>query len=92
MTKKISTQEAIARVLTTPLGSRVMRPNFGSELYKLIDKTTSEEFKIDAMHYVYEAIENNLNIDITKVEATKEKITVFYKEDGKEEFVDVKFK
>jgi phage baseplate assembly protein W len=92
MTKKISTQEAIARVLTTPLGSRVMRPKFGSELYKLIDKPLSEEFKIDAMHYVYEAIENNLNIDITKVEATKEKITVFYKENGKEEFVDVKFK
>ena len=70
--KEIETEEAIKRVLLTPLGSRVMRPNFGSRLFELIDKPFDAEYKLDAISYTYEAIEQNLkNIKIKAVEVAK---------------------
>lgn len=35
-------QQSIAKILTTPLGSRVMRRDFGSELFDLIDATMTQ--------------------------------------------------
>ena len=70
--KEIVTEEAITRVLLTPLGSRVMRPHFGSRLFKLIDRPFNTEYKVDAIAYTYEAIEQNLkNIKIKAVEIVK---------------------
>ncbi|ASS56883.1 GPW/gp25 family protein [Rhizobium leguminosarum] len=31
------TQQSIAKILTTPIGTRVVRRNFGSDLYDLVD-------------------------------------------------------
>ena len=60
--KEIATEEAIKRVLITPLGSRVMRPEFGSRLFELIDRTFNTEYKLDAISFTYEAIERNLKM------------------------------
>lgn len=49
----------IVRLLKTPLGARVMRPDYGSELYKLRDREFDDEFKILATKYIYEAIRKN---------------------------------
>ena len=89
MIKKIKTQQAIKRVLLTPLGSRVMRPEFGSELYKLIDRNFDEEFKLDAISYTYEAIEKNLpEVKIKRVDVDKNLITVLCEdEEGELEVV-----
>ncbi len=35
-TKKLDMQSKVVRVLTTPLGSRIMRPSFGSRLFALL--------------------------------------------------------
>ena len=43
------------RILETPLGSRVMLPNFGSNLFELVDKTINEEYKIRFIAYTHEA-------------------------------------
>ena len=43
------------RILETPLGSRVMLPNFGSNLFELIDKPIDEEYKIRFIAYTHEA-------------------------------------
>lgn len=53
---QISIVESINRILKTPLGSRVKRPKFGSELYKLRDREFNDEYKLLATRYTYEAI------------------------------------
>ena len=51
--------ESIIRILKTPLGSRVMRPNYGSKLYELRDRKFDERFKTLATKYIFEAIKIN---------------------------------
>ena len=93
MIKKIETEEAIKRVLMTPLGSRVMRPEFGSELYKLVDRNFDDEFKLDAISYTYEAIERNLpEVKIKKVDVDKNLITILCEDESGELEVEVEFK
>ena len=70
--KEIATEEKIKRVLITPLGSRIMKPLFGSRLYELVDRTFNTEYVIDAISYTYEAIQTNLKeIKIKSVDVAK---------------------
>ncbi len=55
----VSIAESIARILTTRLGERVMRPLFGSNLYLLRDRTFNSEWRVLATRYIFEAIKNN---------------------------------
>lgn len=59
----ISEQEHIRQsidcILSTPLGSRVMNPTFGSRLYSLLDKTITDRWIIEAIEATTEAIERN---------------------------------
>ena len=92
MLKKIETEEAIKRVLTTPLESRVMRPEFGSLLYTLVDRNFDNEFILDAIGYTYEAIEKNLpEIKIKKVDVDKNFITILCEDENGELEVEVEF-
>ena len=59
-TKKLDMQSKVIRVLTTPLGSRIMRPLFGSKLFELIDRNYDTGYRLDAVAYTAEAIERNL--------------------------------
>ncbi|WCN11288.1 GPW/gp25 family protein [Marinomonas mediterranea] len=52
----VSINESIQRILTTRLGERVMRPTFGSELYKLRDRDMDSEWRLLATRYIYEAV------------------------------------
>lgn len=52
----ISIEESIKDILITPLGSRVMRPDYGSLLYTLIDRKIDDDFKIKLTRYTAEAI------------------------------------
>lgn len=71
MKKQIELSKAIVRVLTTPLGKRVMRPHFGSRLYELIDRNVDSSFMLDAISFTHEAIERNLKeVKIDSVEVT----------------------
>jgi len=55
----VDISESINRILKTPLGSRVMRPEFGSLLYTLMDREYDEEFRVKATKYTFEAISVN---------------------------------
>ncbi len=55
----VSIAASIARILTTRLGERVMRPTFGSNLYLLRDRTFNSEWKVLATRYIFEAIKRN---------------------------------
>lgn len=52
----VSIEESIKDILTTPLGSRVMRPEYGSLLYTLVDKKIDDDFRLKLTQYVSEAI------------------------------------
>jgi len=66
--RQIELSLAVVRVLTTPLGSRVMRPEFGSRLYELLDRNVDSSFMLDAISWTYEAIEKNLKEVVDNVE------------------------
>ncbi len=53
---QVSIVDSINRILKTPLGSRVMRPQFGSLLYTLRDREFNDEYRLLAKKYTYEAI------------------------------------
>lgn len=53
----VSVQESIKDILITPVGSRVMLPEYGSRLYELVDRKVDDEFRADLTTYVFEAIE-----------------------------------
>ena len=55
----ITIANSINRILRTPLGSRTMRPLFGSRLYELRDRKFGNEYKLLATRYVFEAIGRN---------------------------------
>ena len=42
-------KQSINDILTTPIGSRVMRREYGSELFKLIDKPMSAQLNSDCI-------------------------------------------
>ena len=49
-------KQSVADILTTPLGSRVMNPDYGSDLFELIDKPTSPSLIADLIAATVEAI------------------------------------
>ncbi|MDR2342778.1 MAG: GPW/gp25 family protein [Campylobacteraceae bacterium] len=53
----VSVQESIKDILITPIGSRVMLPEYGSRLFELVDRKIDDEFRADLTTYVFEAIE-----------------------------------
>lgn len=55
----ISIEDSIKDILLTPLGSRVMRPEYGSRLFELIDKRVDDEYKAKLTRFIIEAIHQN---------------------------------
>lgn len=56
MSYLVSIEQSIKDILITPLGSRVMRPEYGSLLYTLIDRKIDDSFRAKLTRYVAEAI------------------------------------
>jgi hypothetical protein len=95
MIKQLSTQESIARILTTPLVSRVNMPEYGSRLFELIDKPVNDEWILDATRYTFEAIEKNEpRVSIKKVQiSTGDTVTINieYTENGETVVMNLNF-
>lgn len=53
----IDIESSIKDILLTPLGSRVMLPEYGSRIYELIDRKVDDEFRADLACFVIEAVE-----------------------------------
>lgn len=53
----IDIKNSIKDILLTPLGSRVMLPEYGSRIYELIDRKVDDEFRADLSCFVIEAVE-----------------------------------
>lgn len=52
----VGIEESIRDILITPLGSRVMLPEYGSRLFELIDKRVDDEFRAKLAYYVIDAV------------------------------------
>lgn len=55
----INIEDSIKDILLTPLGARVMRLEYGSRLFELVDKRVDDEYKAKLTRYVVEAIHKN---------------------------------
>ncbi len=49
-------RQSVIRILTTPIGSRVYRRDFGSRLFELIDQPTNEAWSVDVYAATAEAL------------------------------------
>lgn len=64
-------QQSILDILTTPIGSRVMRRNYGSKLFQLIDAPVNNETIID----IYAAVAEALSMWENRIEVYEVKVT-----------------
>ncbi len=53
----IDISEEVRRVLITRKGTIPMNPEYGSELYKLRDRTLSDEVRLNIISFTFEAID-----------------------------------
>lgn len=53
---KAHIRQSICDILSTPLGSRVMRRNYGSRLFELVDKPTNQSTVADIYAAVVDAL------------------------------------
>lgn len=84
MTRSIDVGDSIVRIMTTPLGTRVMFPTYGSLLFELVDRPVDEEWVLDAIRYTYDAVDaNEANALVNRVEVIRgedAKIVVYYRD------------
>lgn len=92
-TLEISIDESIKRILETPLLTRVMRPEFGSNMIELIDKPINTEWKMLFTAYAHDALEKNedrivaKNISFLSIEPLSVQIDyINLKDDSKNSF------
>ncbi|MEX0304350.1 MAG: GPW/gp25 family protein [Leisingera sp.] len=64
-------RQSVRDILTTPIGTRVMRRDYGSRLYSLVDEPMNDATRLDMMAATYEALETwepRLQLDSISVE------------------------
>lgn len=75
-----SINESIKDILLTPLGSRVMLPEYGSRLFELIDRRIDDSFRADLAWYVIEAVqkwEKRVKIDKVRLISLQNNVLKF---------------
>ena len=50
-------RQSVRDILTTPIGTRVMRRDYGSRLYRLVDAPMNAATKLDMMAATYEGLD-----------------------------------
>ena len=71
----VSIEDSIKDILSTPIGARVMLPQYGSRLFELIDRRVNDEFHADLSYFVIEAVqrwEKRVQIDEVKLVSFKD--------------------
>ena len=64
-------RQSVRDILTTPIGTRVMRRDYGSRLYSLVDEPMNDATRLDMMAATFEALETwepRLQLDQISVE------------------------
>jgi phage baseplate assembly protein W len=66
----VSIADSLKDIFTTRKGSVVMNPEFGSDLYLLIDRRIDDEWLIDFRRYIADAVAFEPRIELASVEIT----------------------
>ncbi|MBC6686706.1 GPW/gp25 family protein [Wolbachia pipientis] len=67
-------KQSIIDMLTTPINSRIMRRNYGSRLFELVDKPINRDFTLEIYAAVAEALEKwERRFKLEKVKITEVK-------------------
>ncbi|WP_265022185.1 GPW/gp25 family protein [Wolbachia endosymbiont (group A) of Icerya purchasi] len=73
-------KQSIIDILTTPIGSRVMRREYGSRLFELVDRPINRDFTLEIYAAVAEALqkwETRFKLEKVKITEVKEgKVTI----------------
>ena len=73
-------KQSIVDVLTTPIGSRIMRRDYGSRLLELVDRPINRDFTLEIYAAVAEALqkwETRFKLEKVKITEVKEgKVTI----------------
>lgn len=73
-------KQSIVDILTTPIGSRIMRRNYGSRLLELIDRPINRDFTLEIYAATAEALEKwetRFKLEKVKITEVKEgKVTI----------------
>ncbi|MDG7056604.1 MAG: GPW/gp25 family protein [Wolbachia endosymbiont of Penenirmus auritus] len=73
-------KQSIIDILTTPIGSRVMRRDYGSRLYELVDRPINRDFTLEIYAATAEALqkwETRFKLEKVKITEVKEgKVTI----------------
>lgn len=67
-------RQSVRDILTTPVGTRVMRRDYGSRLYRLVDALVNAATRLDLVAATYEALETwepRLALEIVNVEVSE---------------------
>jgi len=67
-------RQSIRDILTTPIGSRIMRREYGSRLFELIDAPMNDATRVDMIAATAEALatwEPRISVDEVSVEAAE---------------------
>lgn len=88
-------KQSITDILTTPIGSRIMRREYGSRLFELVDKPINRELTLEIYAATAEALEKwekRFKLEKVKIAEVKEgKMTLvlegMYLSEGK--FIDI---
>ncbi len=68
-------KQSIIDILTTPIGSRIMRRNYGSRLFELVDKPINRDFTLEIYAATAEALgkwEKRFKLEKVKITEVKE--------------------
>ncbi|WP_265016568.1 MULTISPECIES: GPW/gp25 family protein [unclassified Wolbachia] len=68
-------KQSIVNILTTPIGSRIMRRNYGSRLFELVDKPINRDFTLEIFSATAEALqkwEKRFKLEKVKITEVKE--------------------
>lgn len=65
-------KQSIVDILTTPIGSRIMRRDYGSKLFELVDQPINRDFTLEIYSAVAEALEKwETRFKVEKVKITE---------------------
>jgi phage baseplate assembly protein W len=85
MESRAHIRQSIADIVTTPVGTRIMRPDYGSGVPRLIDRPVSKGWKLEVFAAAAEAIrrwEPRVRVERVGVEAVgpgRAELTVEYR-------------
>ncbi|WP_419247480.1 GPW/gp25 family protein [Wolbachia endosymbiont of Rhagoletis indifferens] len=68
-------KQSIVNILTTPINSRIMRRNYGSRLFELVDKPINRDFTLEIFSATAEALqkwERRFKLEKVKITDVKE--------------------